>query len=73
MPQTSAKTKPTRIADAAVVAEIEAEVEDEEDEAVIKATTKISGIGKTAPPRIGTAASPCGAKATNPIAKATIQ
>ena len=51
-PQVSTKTKPARTEDVAVVAEVEEEARDEEDEVVIKATTEVngSGIGKMAPP-----------------------
>ena len=51
-PQVSTETKPARIEGVAVGAEVEAEARDEEDEVVIKATTKVNGngIGKMAPP-----------------------
>ena len=64
-PQISTKIKPARIEGVAEEVEIEAEVRGEEDKAVIKATTEVNGRGKTAPPRVGTAALPRNTIATD--------
>ena len=68
-PQISTKIKPARIEGVAEEVEIEAEVRGEEDKAVIKATTEVNGRGKTAPPRVGTAALPRNVIATDLAAK----